>query len=156
MIVIDIPGRSLIQAEALVMDYNGTLAIDGIIIQGVRERLISLAPLINLFIVTADTFGKAEENLKDIDCGLIILESGNQQQQKAEFVRKLTTEGVIAIGNGLNDALMLKNATLGIGVIQNEGASLHALLSAEIITNNILDALDLLTNPLRMAATLRK
>ena len=58
MIVIDIPERSLIQAEALVMDYNGTLAIDGVIILGVRERLISL--------VTADTFGKAEENLKEM------------------------------------------------------------------------------------------
>lgn len=156
MIVIDIPGRSLIQAEALVMDYNGTLAIDGIMIEGVRERLISLAPKINLFIVTADTFGKAAENLKDIDCGMIILESGNQQQQKAEFVKKLATEGVIAIGNGLNDSLMLKNATLGIGVIQNEGASVQALLSAEILTNNILDALDLIMNPLRIAATLRK
>ncbi|HPT03084.1 MAG TPA: hypothetical protein PLJ84_10845 [Bacteroidales bacterium] len=156
MIVLDIPGRSLIEAETLVMDYNGTLAIDGIMIQGVRERLIALAPLLKLFIVTADTFGKAKENLKDIDCGLIILQSGNQQQQKAEFVKKLATQGVIAIGNGLNDALMLKYATLGIGLIQKEGASRQALLSAEIIANNILDALDLLINPLRIAATLRK
>jgi P-type E1-E2 ATPase len=155
MIEIEIPGRSTIQAEALVLDYNGTLAIDGVMIQGVRKRLISLASKIRIFIITADTFGKAKENLKGIDCQLTILESDNQQRQKAEFIKNLGIEGVIAIGNGLNDSLMLKNATLGIGMIQIEGASLQTLLSAEIISNNILDALDLLISPLRITATLR-
>jgi soluble P-type ATPase len=41
-------------------------------------------------------------------------------------------------------------------VIQKEGASARALMNADIVCNSIVDALELLTNPLRIVATLRK
>jgi soluble P-type ATPase len=50
---------------------------------------------------------------------------------------------------------MLKQAALGIAVIQTEGAATAALLAAEIITPGIFDALDLLLHPDRLKATLR-
>jgi soluble P-type ATPase len=44
---------------------------------------------------------------------------------------------------------------LGIAVIQTEGAAVEALLAADIVLPSILPALDLLTHPLRLIATLR-
>jgi len=155
MIEIDVPGSTLLPARMLVLDYNGTLAIDGTILPGVRERLLSLAPDIEIIILTADTYGKAAANLRGIPCRLVILEGGDQQEQKAEFIRNLGTRNVIAIGNGVNDAKMLKDAGLGIAVIQKEGASFRAISEADIVTASIFDALDLLTNPKRIVATLR-
>ncbi|MCE1188246.1 MAG: ATPase P [Ignavibacteria bacterium] len=155
MITIDIPGNKKIEAEHLVLDYNGTLAIDGTLIPGVREILNSLAEDLKIHIVTANTFGKTTENLVDIDCNLVIINNDFQQLQKVKYISDLGENAVIAIGNGLNDALMLKNAALGIVVIQKEGASVKSLENADIVCTNILDALELLKNPLRMAATLR-
>jgi soluble P-type ATPase len=155
MITIDIPGYKKIEAEHLVLDYNGTLAIDGTLITGVREILNSLAADVKIHIITANTFGKITENLVDIDCNLVIIHNNNQQLQKAKFISDLGENAVIAIGNGMNDALMLKNAALGIVVIQKEGAAVKSLENADIVCNNIIDALELLKNPLRIIATLR-
>jgi len=155
MIEISVPGRTLLQATMLVLDYNGTLAIDGTILPGVRERLLSLAPEIEITVLTADTFGNAEENLRGIPCRLVILEGGYQQEQKAAFIRNFGTRSVIAIGNGLNDVKMLKDAALGIAVIQKEGIASATLMAADVVTTDILVALDFLSHPKRVTATLR-
>lgn len=155
MIEFNIPGKTPIKAEYLVLDYNGTLAIDVVLISGFKERLSILADKISTYVITADTYGKAQENLKGIPCQCLIINDLEQQLQKMEFVSKLGLQQVIAIGNGSNDALMLKSVALGIIVIQKEGASVKSLINADIICTNIIDALDLLINPLRIAATLR-
>jgi soluble P-type ATPase len=155
MITIDIPGFKVIHAEHLVLDYNGTLAIDGTIIHGIKDILNSLAEDIQIHVITANTFGKVNKNLEEVNCQLVILNEENQQVQKAKYIAKLGEEMVITVGNGMNDALMLKNAALGIAVIQKEGASVQALINADIVCNNITDAIDLLINPLRVVATLR-
>lgn len=155
MIRIEIPGKGSIQAEHLVLDYNGTLAIDGSIIDGVKEKLNNLAEKINIHVLTADTFGEAANNLKEVRCKLTVLNGDQQALQKQQFINQIGNNKVIAIGNGLNDMLMLKDAVLGIAVIQKEGASLKTLFNADIVCKNIFDALDLLINPLRIAASLR-
>ena len=76
-------------------------------------------------------------------------------QQKNDFIHSLGKDKIIAIGNGANDALMLKNAALGIALIQKEGACSNTLFSADIVCTSIIDALELIKNPLRIAATLR-
>lgn len=155
MITIEIPGTKTIQAEHLVLDYNGTLALDGVLIPGVREKLNALAGKITIHVVTADTFGKAGEYLRDIRCECDVIKGKEQQLYKREFVSRLGADQVIAIGNGLNDVLMLKEAALGIIVMQKEGAAVKTLVNADIVCTTILDALDLLDNPLRVKATLR-
>ena len=155
MIRIEIPGMGLIQAEHLVLDYNGTLAIDGSVIEGVKEKLNILAEKINIHVLTADTFGKAANKLKEVYCKLTVLNGDKQALQKQQFINQLGNKKVIAIGNGLNDMLMLKDAVLGIAVIQKEGASSKTLFNADIVCKSISDALDLFVNPLRLAATLR-
>ena len=57
--------------------------------------------------------------------------------------------------NGRNDALMLKNAVIGIGLMQKEGISKETLLNSDIIFYDINDALDAILNPKRLIASLR-
>jgi len=42
MIEINIPGRGLLQLEHLVSDVNGTLALDGLLLDGLAKRIASL------------------------------------------------------------------------------------------------------------------
>ncbi len=59
------------------------------------------------------------------------------------------------MGNGSNDELMLKESSIGICIIGQEGCSTRALNSADLAINNIKDALELLIFPNRLKATLR-
>jgi len=155
MIGINIPGDRKIEAKHLVLDFNGTLAIDGKLIAGTKPILEILGNQLTIHVLTADTFGTCESELSEIGCSLNILSPMFQDSQKESYVLNLGEKHVISIGNGSNDALMLKSAALGIVVLQKEGASVKAIIDADIVCNNILDALDLLINPLRIASTLR-
>ncbi|HNW97914.1 MAG TPA: HAD hydrolase family protein [Bacteroidales bacterium] len=156
MISINIPGVKELQLCFLVLDFNGTLAFDGNLLEGVAEKLNVLAADLEIHVITADTFGKAKAQFKNIKCKVKIIEGEEQQSQKLDFIAQLGADEVVAIGNGKNDALMLKHAALGIAIIQKEGIAGETLLSADVVCNDILDALDLLDNPLRLTATLRK
>ncbi len=155
MIEIDIPGYEKLQLAHLVLDHNGTLAVDGILIEGVKERLQQLADHLEIHVLTADTFGKASDQLRDTPCRLSILGDANQDIGKIEYVRGLNPNQTVCIGNGRNDRYMLKHAVLGIAVILSEGIATEALKNADVVCTSINDALDLLLNPLRLTATLR-
>jgi soluble P-type ATPase len=86
---------------------------------------------------------------------LAVILPEKQAQAKVIYLEHLGPANSAAIGNGRNDALMLKQAALGIAVVQTEGAATAALLAAEIVTPGIIDALDLLIHPDRLKATLR-
>jgi soluble P-type ATPase len=105
--------------------------------------------------LTADTFGKVRSQVKGIPCELSILPLENQDTGKLDYVKALGAENTVCIGNGRNDRLMLKEAGLGIAVILEEGVATETLVAADIVCTNILSALELLTNPLRLTATLR-
>ena len=137
------------------LDYNGTLAIDGRLIAGVKPRLSRLAALVAVHVITADTFGKARESLGGVHCTLEILKRGGEDRAKAALVRRLGARRVACIGNGRNDRLMLRSAALGIGTVQREGAALVAVQAADIVVRDVRDALDLLLEPRRLIATLR-
>jgi len=155
MFELDIPGFGLIRLEHLVSDFTGTLSVDGKLVTGVRERLSRIAEFLNIHILTADTFGRAREELRGINCEVHILTGEDHDIQKEEYVKRLGPDKVIAFGNGNNDRRMLRAAKVGIAVCLNEGCSIDALESADIAVNSPLDALDLLLNPKRLKATLR-
>ncbi|MBN2698232.1 MAG: hypothetical protein JXR52_05350 [Bacteroidales bacterium] len=155
MLNIDIPGYGSIHAEHLVLDFNGTLAVDGCFADGVIEKLNQLGNTLKVHILTADTYGTAEKELRDLPVTLKILERSSQDRQKLDYVRSLGAGGVIAIGNGRNDILMLKEAVLSIGVILAEGSFSRIIDSCHVICTDINDALSLLMNPKRLTATLR-
>jgi soluble P-type ATPase len=155
MVEIEIPGYQALRLQHLVLDYNGTLACDGELLDGVKDRLDALAGLLQIHILTADTFGKARAQLADIRCALCILPVEDQDRRKLEYIQRLGPETTVCIGNGRNDRLMLQAAGLGVAVMQTEGAAVQAVLAADVLSPDILTALDLLTHPLRLVATLR-
>ena len=155
MIQVDIPGYRVVQLEHLVMDYNGTLAVDGCLESGVREALEALSAQLTIHVITADTFGLAAGQLKDSPVQLSVLPPGHQDVAKRDYVNRLGCAGTVAVGNGRNDRLMLKDAALGIVVVQTEGAARDALLAADLVVPGIVEALDLLLHPQRLKATLR-
>ena len=136
----------------LVLDYTGTLSLDGELLAGVAHRLSAMAADIRVTILTADTFGTAEKAMKDLPLEIRLIENG---REKAEVVMAMGPGEVIAIGNGRNDIPMMEVAGLSIAVVGPEGAAAGLLGPADIVTRDILDALDLITNPLRLKATLR-
>ncbi|MFZ0611794.1 MAG: ATPase P [Desulfobacterales bacterium] len=155
MIEVTIPGYGTLRLDYLVLDHNGTLAVDGLLVPGVRESLEKLAEKLEIFVVTADTFGRARAQLEGIPCQLTILPPGDQDRGKLAFVDQLGRERTVCIGNGRNDALMLEAAALGIAVILAEGAAVATLNAADVVCVGIIPALELLMNPLRLTATLR-
>jgi soluble P-type ATPase len=155
MIELLIPGWPGLKIQYLVLDYNGTIAHNGKILDGVFPCLIELADKMEVHVVTADTFGNARKSLAKAPCKLHLLDEQNQDRQKMEYVKSLGSESTVCIGNGRNDCLMLKEAGLGIAVILGEGACSKVLLNADVICTSIMAALELLLFPKRLQATLR-
>jgi len=60
------------------------------------------------------------------------------------------------VGNGANDVAMLQAAALGIAVLGPEGMAAAAIPAADVLVGSIHDALDLLSEPRRLIATLRR
>ncbi len=156
MIEIRIPGRGTLQLEHLVSDVNGTLAVDGVLMEGLAKRIVFIRDRITIYLLTADTHGKQAVIDQQLNVTATRLTGGNEQEQKRAYVKKLGSDKVIAIGQGANDAAMLKEAALGICVMSPEGAATETLLSADIVVPNIFVAFDLLNKPLQIVATLRK
>ena len=156
MIELSIPGRGILRLQHLVTDVNGTLAIDGILIDGVHERITSIRDRLSVHLLTADTHGRQAAIDQQLNTVATRLSPGNEQEQKRSYVERLGAASVVAVGQGANDAAMLKAAALGICVMSVEGAAIETLLAADILLPNILALFDLLDNPLRISATLRK
>lgn len=163
-----IPGRGILTLLHLVLDVNGTVAAGGWLIEGVKERLEALRRAgLDVHWITADTRGRQAALDKELGWPAIRIsgrgesedaagESFGEAAQKAAFVRQLGAETVVAIGNGANDAAMLREAVLGIAVLGPEGLAIDALLAADLVAPSILTALDMLQDPDRLVATWRK
>ena len=154
MITVSIPGWGDLSLEYLLVDFNGTVAFDGALLEDVIEPLRTLSSHVKVIIVTADTYGTVEKLMADgkVSVEIAKVETG---QDKAGLVRELGPERVAAIGNGANDALMLREAALGIGVIAQEGCAAALLKEADVVVSDIVDALELIQYPKRLVATLR-
>ena len=98
----------------------------------------------------------AQRELQRLPCSVLVLSGERGDEQKRDYVVGLGAEGVIAIGNGANDRIMLATARIGIAVIEDEGASTATLAAAKIVCRDIASALRLLLNTRRLVATLRR
>jgi len=156
MIELTIPGHGPSRIQHLVTDVNGTLAVDGVLIDGLTKRITSLRDRLEIHMLTADTHGRQGSIDEQLNLKATRIQAGNEAKQKAEFVHKLGADTVVAIGQGANDAEMLKAAVLGICVMSQEGAAVETMISADLIVPDIFTALDLLDKPLRIVASLRK
>jgi soluble P-type ATPase len=152
MIRLEIPQRGTIELVHAVFDINGTLAIDGVPLPGVAECMKRVAELLSISILTAGTHGNLEAIEQILGFPLRRISTG---EDKAHYVRELGPESVIAIGNGANDAPMLRLAAIGIAVLSGEGMAISALQAADVVTLGPLDAIELLLHPKRLISTLR-
>jgi soluble P-type ATPase len=156
MIEINIPGWGNMEIENIVLDLNGTIATDGRIPSEVKEKINSLSHGVKIYILTADTQGTASEESSDVKVELLKVSEKDSTEVKLRVMESLDPTRTVAIGNGNNDHLILKEAALSIAVLGDEGASFSAIKSADIIVKNISDALDLFLKPKRLIATLRE
>ena len=155
MLKVDIPSRGLLRLKHLVLDVDGTIALDGQPIPGVRERLDRLSETLTLWLVSADTQGTLAQLATELKAQVRLLHTGDEAAQKAARVDELGAERVVAIDNGANDAVMLQRAALGIAVLGGEGLATACLTAADLVAPDIVTALDLLLFPRRLIATLR-
>lgn len=156
MIEITIPGRGNYRLRYLVVDLNGTIALDGGILEGVEEKLQRLEKFLDVFVVTADTFGSASGLRGKLQTEIHLVEKGQEDAQKSALVEKLGKEKTVSIGNGSNDVSMLKESAVAICVLGREGASAEAIMSSDLVVPDINAAIELLLNTDRLIATLRK
>ncbi len=155
MIRVEIPGHGELCLGAVLLDYNGTLAVDGRIADPVRDRLVRLGERVRVVVATADTFGTVRAELEGTDVEVRVLTPGFQSVQKEKILEHLGPATTVAVGNGANDHRMLARAALGIAVLGREGAALESLRRARVVVAGPRDALDLLLEPRRLVATLR-
>jgi soluble P-type ATPase len=128
MLEIAIPSRDALRLEYLVLDVNGTIALDGQLIAGVGERLDKLSKLLGIWLVSADTQGTLASLADNLTVKARLLQPGDKAVQKA---------------------------ALGIAVLGGEGLSAACWEAADVIVPDIGAALDLLLRPPRLIATLR-
>jgi len=156
VIELNIPGRGVIQLQHLVCDVNGTLALDGFLIEGVASTLLSLGDRLTLHLLTADTHGKQGSIDQQLGLQATRIPLGAEAEAKGEYVEKLGPDTVAAIGQGANDAEMLRKAAIGICLISPEGLAAEALMAADIFADSIHAALEMLRYPMRLVASLRR
>ena len=153
--VIDIPGYKKIELYTLLLDYNGTIAIDGKIPNSVKERICKLCDEFRILVLTADTYGTAREQCKELPVEVCTFPVGNAADYKRDILEQYGKETCVCIGNGRNDIQMFQGAALSIAIIGIEGACSALLRESDICVTSIEDALDLLLNPKRIIADLR-
>lgn len=156
MIELDIPGRGTIRLEHLVSDVNGTLAVDGVLLDGIEEMLAELKSVLQVHLLTADTHGRQADIDRQLDLKGTRIPPGDEAGTKAQYVRRLGADTVFALGQGANDAGMLKEAGLGVAVQSEEGLAVETLMAADLVMPNTLSALRLLLTPTRIKASLRR
>lgn len=153
---ITIPHCRTLLISHVVLDYNGTLAKDGVLKEEVKALLPALCERFHVHVITSDTFGTVEAQMQGYDLTVKVLKSEAHTMEKKHYLDGLIARFCVAIGNGNNDVQMLEDASLGIAVIGDEGCSTKALMSSDIVCKSIGDALGLLLNDNRLVATLRR
>lgn len=149
---VEVPGSEPLVLTQLLLDFTGTLSLDGVLLPGVSQRLEALGQKLRLTVLTADTFGSAAKQLEGLPVELQRIQTG---QDKVDFLAGLNGSQTAAVGNGRNVVGMVHGAVLGIAVIGPEGCCAELIGAAKVVCHDILTALDLLLNPLRLKATLR-
>ncbi len=158
MISIEIPGRDKpLEIDKLVLDYNGTIAVDGRLAEGVKERIRALSEKMEVYVLTADTHGTARAQCEPLGVTIRTFPHAGAAVCKEEIVDEFREDGarVCAVGNGFNDVQMMNTADFGIAVLDAEGMYAGLLTGADVLVRSAADALDLLLKPDRLRATLR-
>jgi soluble P-type ATPase len=154
MISIQRPGMESLDIHFVLIDFEGTLAMDGRVHPRAKDKVNLLSKRATLYIVTKSSKEKVEETLRKMKVEVLYVTEGDSSQQKLNVLQRLGPHQTAVIGNGLDDARIMEQAGLGMCVIGKEGSSAEALAKADLVVTHVLDALDFLLKPLRQRATL--
>ncbi len=154
MIPIERPGVHPLEIEFILVDFEGTLAIDRRVHPKAKDKINLLSKRARIYILTKEKKELIEERLRKVRAEIVYLTEGDSLQRKLDLLHQLGSARCVAIGNGVDDAAMIKEAGIGISIIGKEGSSGEAIKNADLVFTDILDALDFLLKPLRQQATL--
>jgi soluble P-type ATPase len=145
-ISIAIPGFGLRKVDAILTDYTEPCPVEVGWFGVSGQRLLKLAESTEIHVISADTFGFAQEELEGIPLTHHRLEGEDHDIQKREHGQKLGLQHCAVFGNGNNDRLLLKAAKdmggVAIAVDNGEGCATDALLNSNLF---ITGAVNLLT-----------
>jgi len=156
MIFIQRPGQEPLEIEFILIDFEGTLALDRRVHPKAKDKINLLSKRTKIYILTKGEKEVVEETLRRVKAEIFYSREGETSQRKLDLLRQLGTTRSVVIGNGVDDAPMIEEAALGICVMGKEGTSIEAVKNADVVLSNVLDALDFLLKPLRQKATLGK
>ena len=154
MILIERPGLTPLEIEFILLDFDGTLAIDRRVHPKAKDKINLLSKRSKIYVLTMQKKELIEERLRKVKAQIVYLEEGDSSRRKLDLLRQLGPTRCVAIGNGVDDAAMIHEAGFGICIIGKEGSSGEAMKNADLVFTDILDALDFLLKPLRQKATL--
>ena len=152
---IEIPGYKSLDLKYLLLDYNGTIALDGHLSAAVRKLICALSEEMEIFVLTADTHGTAAAECNDLPLTLKTFPTDSAMDSKLEILKELGSDNCCAVGNGRNDILMCTDAALSICIMGEEGCCSKLIEHTHITVKSIDNALELLLKPKRLIATLR-
>jgi len=156
MITIEALGQKTREIDNIIFDLNGTLTVDGRIHPKTKDKINLLAKRVRIYVMTADTRGDSRGVLRKVKGEIVSIEEADTGRAKVDFLTTIGAQRTVAVGNGYNDRLMIREASLGICILGREGAFSETLRNADVVFPSILDALDFLLKPLRQKATLRR
>jgi len=145
-------GERQLELTTAIFDLNGTLTVHGELIDGVGDRIRRLSEQLHVLLLSSDTYGTLDAVAGELQ---IPARRAQDAAEKAAVLAEIGARNCVGIGNGNNDALLLRDAGLGIAVIGPEGCAPAVLAAADIVCTSVVDALDLLLDPQRIGATLR-
>jgi len=154
MITIQRPGQEPLEVEFILLDFEGTLASDRRVHPKAKDKINLLSKRTKIYILTKEEKEQVTEVLRKVRAEIFHFAEEDASNGKLNLLRQLGANKAVAIGNGRDDASMIKEAAFGICVISREGTSAETIQKADVVVSNILDALDFLLKPLRQKATL--
>lgn len=156
MLKISIPGKGTMNIENIVLDFNGTIASDGNLKEGIAERIQKLSrDGIHIYILTEEASVRTREQCRNLPVTLEVFDRENAALSKREIVNKIGSKETVTIGNGNNDVEMFEESILSVAVIGEEGCAVKSIFAADIVCNSVEDAIDLVIYPERIKSTLR-
>ena len=116
MMKTQIPGWGELEIKNLILDFNGTIAKDGKVLEGVKELLGKIHEAgIEIYVVTADTNGTVAAECETLPVHVKIFGSDTVARDKRCLCQELGCQNTASIGNGINRTIAGTSSGQGTG-----------------------------------------
>lgn len=154
MIPIQRPGQEPLEIDFILIGFEGTLAPDRRVHPKAKDKINLLSKRSKIYILTKEEKQRIEDVLRKVKAEVVYLTEEKSSEKKSDLVTRLGATRTVSVGNGTDDASMMKAAAFALCVIGKGGASVETVKNADVVFTDVLDALDFLLKPLRQKAIL--